>query len=61
MYSYTSYYNYEAINHKLLKKIIEQNRQIKRHLKLETEEVADDPPSTWWFSPVKGMVVYVLL
>ena len=61
MYFYTSYCNYEAMNYQLLNKILEQNRQIKKHLKLETEEVADDPPSASWFSPVKGMVVYVLL
>ena len=59
MYFYTSYCNYEAINHQLLKKIIEQNRQIKKHLKLDTEEVADDPPkASSWFSPVKSMDGY---
>ena len=37
-----SYCNYEIVNHQLLKKIIEQNRQIKRHLKLDTEEDPDE-------------------
>ena len=49
MYFYTSYCNYEAINHQLLKKII---CQIKRHLKLDDE---DDPPKASWSSPVKSM------
>ena len=61
MYFYTSYCNYEAINHQLLKKIIEQNHQIKKHLKLETEEVEDDPPKASWFSPVKGMDIVTLV
>jgi len=47
-----TYHNYEAINHELLKKIIEQNRQIKRHLKLETEEITDKSAS--WFFPAKS-------
>lgn len=46
MYFYMAYCNYEEINYQLLKKIIEQNRQIKRHLKLDTEEFVDEPSKT---------------
>lgn len=50
-----SYCNYEVVNHQLLKKIIEQNRQIKRHLKLDTEEVAEEPSqSSWLFNPARS-------
>ena len=42
MYFYMSYCNYEVVNHQLLKKIIEQNRQIKKHLNLDTEENVDE-------------------
>lgn len=42
MYFYMSYCNYEVVNHQLLKKIIEQNRQIKRHLNLDTEDNPDE-------------------
>ena len=39
---YLNYRNYEVVNHQLLNKIYEQNRQIKRHLKLETEENVEE-------------------
>ena len=56
MYFYMSYCNYEVVNHQLLKKIIEQNRQIKRHLELDTEEIVDDSDTkASWFTPVKSM------
>jgi len=42
VHCYWTYRNYEVVNYELLNKIIEQNRQIKRHLKLETEEVSDE-------------------
>ena len=42
VHCYLNYHNYEVINHQLLNKIYEQNRQIKRHLKLETEESVEE-------------------
>ena len=51
MYFYMSYCNYEVVNHQLLKKIIEQNHQIKRHLKLDTEENPDESIEVSQFIP----------
>ena len=50
-----SYCNYEAVNQQLLQKIIEQNRQIKRHFNLNTEE---DPDELSWFNPAKSKALY---
>ena len=56
MYFYISYFNYEAVNHQLLKKIIEQNHQIKRHLKLDTEEDPDESTEMSQFIPTTSKV-----
>ena len=42
VHCYMTYRNYEVVNYQLLNKIMEQNRQIKRHLKLETEEISEE-------------------
>ncbi|XP_065896465.1 uncharacterized protein [Dysidea avara] len=62
VHCYMTYRNYEVVNYQLLNKIMEQNRQIKRHLKLETEEISEEnwPVTSTPTQPVISQEAFIM-